>query len=213
MIPLGAPRDILILAPHTDDGEFGAGGSIHRWVSEGHRVHYVAFSDCEDSLPPGVPSGTLREEVREATQVLGIDASQLTILGFTVRRFDTQRQDILQAMVELQRDLDPDLVLMPAEVDLHQDHHVIAKEGLRAFKRTSILAYEVPWNNVSFTTSGFVTLEEDSVETKIEAVKCYRSQAHRTYASEEYLRSHLRFRGTQIGRQYAEAFDVIRWVL
>ncbi len=26
---------ILILAPHTDDGEFGCGGSINRWAGEG----------------------------------------------------------------------------------------------------------------------------------------------------------------------------------
>ena len=41
---------ILILAPHTDDGEFGCGGSIARFVAEGHGVHYVAFSSAEKSI-------------------------------------------------------------------------------------------------------------------------------------------------------------------
>src|SRR5699024_12177975 len=34
---------ILVLAPHTDDGELGCGGSIARFIREGHEVHYVAF--------------------------------------------------------------------------------------------------------------------------------------------------------------------------
>ena len=38
---------ILVLAPHTDDGEFGCGGSIARFASEGNEVHYVAFSAAE----------------------------------------------------------------------------------------------------------------------------------------------------------------------
>ena len=31
-------RRVLVLAPHTDDGEFGAGGTIARWLSEGDEV-------------------------------------------------------------------------------------------------------------------------------------------------------------------------------
>ena len=40
-------------------------------------------------------------------------------------------------------EIKPDLVLMPSRNDLHQDHFTIATEGLRAFKFTSILAYEI----------------------------------------------------------------------
>ena len=36
-------KTYLILAPHTDDGEFWAGGSIARWIEEGNNVYYVAF--------------------------------------------------------------------------------------------------------------------------------------------------------------------------
>ena len=42
---------------------------------------------------------------------------------------------------------------------------------------------------------------------------CYRSQAHRPYATEEFVRGLARTRGTQIGVKYAEAFQVFRWIL
>ena len=206
-------QTILVLAPHTDDGELGAGGSIARWVSEGHDIHYVAFSACQTAIPDGWPEDVLRGAVAAATQVLGLKPEQLQVLDFDVRLFARDRHDILQAMVDLNRDLSPDLVLMPAVDDLHQDHHVIAQEGLRAFKRTSILAYEIAWNNISFETSCFVRLDEAHVQAKVDALACYQSQSARPYANPEFLRSQVRYHGVQAGVTYAETFDVVRWIL
>jgi LmbE family N-acetylglucosaminyl deacetylase len=206
-------QTILLLAPHTDDGELGAGGSIARWAKEGHDIHYVAFSACETVVPDGWSKDVLRREVEAATNVLGIARDRLRVLDFEVRLFTANRQEILQTMVDLNRELSPDLVLMPSLDDLHQDHSVIAQEGLRAFKRTSILAYEIPWNNVSFETSCFVTLDEGHVQTKLEALRCYGSQSDRPYADPDFLRSQMRYHGVQAGTTFAETFEVKRWIL
>ena len=39
---------VLVLAPHTDDGEFGCGGTISRFVQEGKEIFYAAFSTAEE---------------------------------------------------------------------------------------------------------------------------------------------------------------------
>ena len=57
----------LVLAPHTDDGEFGCGGTMARLVEGGCEVRYVAFSIATRSLPEGFPPDTLAREMREAT--------------------------------------------------------------------------------------------------------------------------------------------------
>lgn len=204
---------VLVLAPHTDDGEFGAGGAIARMVEMGCDVHYVAFSDCVDSLPEGWPADTLVKELRAATTLLGLPAANVQALSFPVRRFSHVRQEILETLVRLQKDLDPDLVLLPSENDLHQDHHVIAKEGLRAFKRTTVLAYEIPWNNLQFQNELFVHLQERHVATKVSALACYQSQAQRHYANEEFVRAQAMMRGCQAGVRYAEVFEVIRAIV
>ena len=69
---IGAWERVLVLAPHTDDGEFGAGGTMARLVESGADVRYVAFSIATRSLPEGFAPGTLGGEVREATSELGI---------------------------------------------------------------------------------------------------------------------------------------------
>lgn len=46
-------NNILILAPHTDDGELGLGGTIRYLVELGKKVTYVAFSTAEQSVPEG----------------------------------------------------------------------------------------------------------------------------------------------------------------
>ena len=201
---------ILILAPHTDDGEFGCGASIAKYISEGHDVHYVAFSAAEKSVPSGSPIGVLRQEVVEATAVLGIPKTNLTVLHFGVRKFPAHRQEVLDVMVRLNSQLEPDMVYLPSTDDTHQDHDTVSAEGFRAFKRTSIFGYELPWNNLTFTTGAFVIVEEEFVEKKIQALACYKSQADRSYANPEFVRALARVRGVQIGTRYAEAFEAIR---
>ena len=204
---------ILVLAPHTDDGEFGCGGTIAKLIDSGADLAYAAFSLAEESVPPPFPKDILEKEVKAATAVLGIKSDNLLLYRYQVRHFATHRQSILEDLVQLNLKLKPDLVFMPSPHDLHQDHSTISNEGVRAFKKTSILAYEMPWNNINFSTQSFIRLSESDVEKKVKALECYKSQKSKDYASEEFIRSLARTRGTQIGSNYAEAFEVIRWIL
>lgn len=204
---------VLVLAPHTDDGELGCGGTIAKLVESGDDVYYVALSAAEKSVPPGMPKDILRREVKQATRVLGIPPENLLIFDYEVRDFPLHRQAILEDLIRLQHEIQPHLVLLPAFHDIHQDHMTVASEGLRAFKTTTILGYELPWNNMTFNTTAFVFLEERHISRKVDAMACYISQRGRRYAKGDFIRSLARARGIQIGAEYAEAFEVIRWVL
>ena len=132
---------VLVIAPHTDDGEFGCGGSITKFIEAGTEIYYAAFSLAEESVPPQFPKNILETEVKAATTELGIKSDHLLLFKYQVRHFAEHRQSILEDLVKLNYDLQPDLVFMPSLHDLHQDHSTVAIEGLRAFKKTSILAY------------------------------------------------------------------------
>lgn len=193
-----------MLAPHTDDGEFGCGGTIARFVEQGTFVRYVAFSTA--NLP-----ATLGAEVKQATTALGVE--QLDLHDFPVRRFHEHRQEILEVLVGIWEEWRPDFVLQPSSSDIHQDHQVVAEEGLRAFKRTTVLGYELPWNNYRFDYQAFVTLDRRHVDTKARALACYESQRDRPYADPGYLEAQTRVHGVQAGCEWAEAFEVYRVVV
>ena len=205
-------KTILVLAPHTDDGELGCGASIAKFAKN-NKVYYVAFSSCQRSLQKSEDSNTLIKEVKNATKILGVKKQNLILYNYQVRDFPDNRQSILEDMIVLRNNLKPDLVFVPSPTDIHQDHKTISEEGLRAFKNSSILGYEMPWNNVTFNTRSFIVINEKEVSIKVKALMEYKSQLKRKYLTEEFVRSIASIRGLQIGEKYAEAFEVIRWIL
>ena len=210
---IGRWERVLVLAPHTDDGEFGCGGTMTRLVEGGAEVRYVAFSIATKSLPPGFPPDTLAREVKEATAELGIPESQLTVHDFDVRTFPERRQEILELLIALWEEWRPDAVMQPSLHDIHQDHQVIAAEGLRAFKRTTILGYEIPWNNFDFAYQAYFALEQSHIERKVASLAKYASQQHRRYADSEYIWNLARTHGMNVNREFAEVFQVYRVVV
>jgi len=206
-------KNVLILAPHTDDGELGCGGTISKLTENNNNVYYAAFSACRQSVLKDFPEDILITEVKAATKILGIKPENLLLYDFEVRTFNYRRQEILDTMIRLKNDINPDIVFIPSVNDLHQDHSTIANEAIRAFKHCTILSYEVPWNNVSFYTGCFIRLDEKHLEKKIQAVYEYKSQAHRGYVNGDFIRSLATVRGVQVGVKYAETFDVVRLIL
>jgi N-acetylglucosamine malate deacetylase 1 len=204
---------ILLLSPHTDDGELGCGATVAKLIRQGKRVYYVAFSACEQSVLPQFPKDILISEVKNATSSLGIPPNDLELHRFEVRTFNYRRQEILDVLIQLRDKIKPDTVLIPSLNDIHQDHKTIAEEALRAFKFINVFSYELPWNNLNFNTCAFEIVEEQDVLKKIDALSKYESQAHRPYANEEFLRSQLRMRGVQVAQRYAEVFEAVRLVM
>jgi N-acetylglucosamine malate deacetylase 1 len=199
---------VLILAPHTDDGELGCGATIAKYSQKGTAVTYIAFSDCAQSLPPGVNKGSLIQECRNATSLLGIN--DVRFFNFEVRKFPALRQDILEVMVKINQELNPETIFFPAKNDIHQDHHTIYEEALRAFKNSNLFGYELPWNNTCFSPNYFELVSEENLAKKINALKEYATQSHRNYMNENFIRSLAVVRGVQCNEPLAEAFEVYK---
>jgi LmbE family N-acetylglucosaminyl deacetylase len=201
---------VLVLAPHTDDAELGCGGTIAKLLDQGNEVHCAAFSACQQSVRPEFPPDILIREVREASSLLGIPEQNLHLFDYEVRTFNFRRQDILDTILTLKKKIDPQVVFIPSVNDVHQDHYTIAQEGLRAFKLCILFSYELPWNNLTFQSTSFSILSEAHLERKIAAIKAYKSQSHRAYMTDEFIRGWAHMRGVQIQERYAECFEMVR---
>jgi LmbE family N-acetylglucosaminyl deacetylase len=205
-------RRVLVLAPHTDDAELGCGGTIARLLADGADVFVAAFSTAEESLPPGAKPHRLRDEFLAAMQTLGIPHDNALVFEYPVRRLSYYRQELLEELVKLRKQIDPNMVFLPSASDLHQDHQVLNAEGLRCFKDMTVWGYELPWNNIGFPAQAFVTLEPCDLQAKWEALQAYKSQFElgRPYFSQEFIEGLARVRGVQVKSPYAEAFEVMR---
>ncbi|MGB6082520.1 MAG: PIG-L deacetylase family protein [Xanthobacteraceae bacterium] len=204
-------KRVLVLAPHTDDGELGAGGTIARLYRSGARIMYVAFTGSEESVPSAFDKSVLRTEVLHATAQLGISSDDVKVGFHQVRRLSQVRQEILDELIAIRREFNPDLVFCPSSGDVHQDHAAIHAEALRAFKAVTLLGYELPWNSVGFDGRLFVGLEPADIQAKVRAIQEYKSQAGRPYMSGQFVQSQAISKGVQSGNKYAESFEVLRW--
>lgn len=206
-------KRVLVLAPHTDDGELGCGGTMARFLEEGCEVYYAAFSTCEQSVPTGMEKNILKKELCNAMQTLGIEKENIKVYNYPVRNFLNYRQEILDELISLGESIKPDMVLAPSIHDVHQDHRVVAEEAMRAFKKVTLVAYEVPWNNFTFNNQMYVVLEDRHVEKKVSAIACYESQKGRMYTEEEFTKGQAKVHGVQVGKKYAEVFEAVRWIV
>ena len=206
------PKRVLVLSPHTDDAELGCGGTMARWGDEGSEIFTAAFSTAETSLPPGSKQYRLKDECHRALDELRVPRENRFIYDYPVRELGYHRQEVLEQMVVLAREVQPEVVLVPSGSDLHQDHAVVHQESLRAFRHLTMMGYELPWNHITFTTQAFVVLDEGHLRTKWAALTKYESQVEiaRPYFRYEFIESMARVRGVQVKTQFAEAYELIR---
>lgn len=210
---LFAAKRVLVLGAHPDE-ELGCGGTISKLVKRGIKVYHYYFSTCVESLQDlGLPEDMLIEECNACRRILGIDPAKCGHFDFPVRRFPEHRQAILDTMLMLKKQINPALVMVPNGHDIHQDHNVIYKEALRAFKHASLLGFEMPWNTLTMDHDCLVEIDKDDLDRKISAVACYKSQAGRNYANIEFFQSLAKVRGVQGNMPYAECYEVVRLYL
>ena len=207
----GTPR-VLVLSPHTDDAELGCGGTIARLLASGAEVSVAAFSLAKESLPPHSDPNRLHGEFLSAMRTLGVDAQRTFVYDYPVRRFSDHRQELLDELVKLRRDLQPEVVFVTASTDVHQDHQVMHGEAVRTFKDITLWDYELPWNSITFSAEAFVILTQQHIDLKWAALRAYESQIElqRPYFSKEFIQGLARVRGAQVRTEYAEAFEVVR---
>lgn len=201
----------LVLCPHMDDGELWCGGTMIRLIEENCDLHYVSFSSPKDER--GNTDKYAIDEVNAATKMIGINDNNIIHYDNEARMFHTKRQKILDEMVLLNNLIRPDVVFAPSIRDIHQDHVVIAEEALRAFRQSTILAYDTIRNSLSFSEALFVSLSERQMNKKAMAIAQYKSQHFRQYFTSDFIMSLARVRGTQIDVPFAEAFEVIKWII
>jgi LmbE family N-acetylglucosaminyl deacetylase len=198
---------ILAVGAHPDDIEMGCGGFIAKSISENIEVYTAILSRCKDEVEGNDPDKRAKEYIN-SVETLGV--TKYYIFDFPNRALPASELQMLDTLAELQVELEPDMVLIPYLEDPHQDHNAVAHAGVRTFRKNeTILQFEIlRHGSHTFTPTLFVDITE-FLDTKLDALKCYKSQfERRPYFDLESFKSLARTRGAQSGYEYAEGFVV-----
>lgn len=224
MFDLGDSKRVLVVAPHPDDETLGAGGTIAKLSAEGREVSVLVVSG---HLPPLYPMSTYETTVAEARRAFGIlGVKDSRFLQIPATLVGNEPIHVLNEKIgSAIRDFAPQ-ILFCNYPDRHVDHRVIFDSvmvaarpvgpgrGIRmlaAYETLSETHWNAPHIEPNFTPN-WVTDISDFVGTKLKALACYESQIKPfpEPRSVEAVEALAKFRGTQAGFGFGEAFQIIR---
>ena len=200
-------KKVCFIGAHPDDIELGCGALIAR-IAGKTEVRCVTFSNNQKN--PALQN--LVGEHYASMRTLGVPEDHVDLLDFETRRFQEHRQDILEAMIRILRQDDPDIVFVHTKSDVHQDHGVLTQEALRAFRGRTVLGFDVIRSSYGFFPDFLVGVDEEDVRKKMDALACYKTYEGKYYFSPEVTRATLIRNGAICERPYAEGFDILRIV-
>ena len=198
-------KRIVFIGAHPDDIEIGCGALIAHIASK-TEIKCITLSDNQKNpLLKNVVS-----EHYQSMSILGIKKENVIVGQFETRRFPQARQEILEYMIKFNQDFHPDMVFVHTKADIHQDHATVTSEGLRAFRGTTVLGFDVIRSSYGFFPNFLVEVNEEDVNKKIAALGEYHTYDSKYYFDPDVTRATLIRHGALAERKYAEGFDILR---
>ena len=215
MFNTGKKLTILAIGAHGDDIELACGGTLAKAVNNKHEVIMVLVTGHASNDHNNMKiraQGAAQQEAKAAAKILGV--SKLHILGYQ----DTcvpYSAELISKLDDIITNCKPDIIFTHFVFDTHQDHIRTAHSTIAAARRqNTILLYE-PINPsgqgyVPFRPQVYMDISQ-TIDTKINSLKAHKSQYEKyTETWIEAVVARAKFRGFEMGVDYAECFEVVR---
>ena len=196
----------MIISPHVDDDVLGCGGIMDENT-------FVLYCGVDDFHIIG-----RNDRLKEADDVKDLLGHSYTLLENKVNSYVLQ--DLIASFQEHINSHKPDVVYIP-HPSYNQDHRAVYEAALVALRPHDInyfvkkvIVYEQPhvflWdhNYGEFKPNYFVPID---IDRKINAYKLMKSQV-REFRGVKKVKALALLRGGQSDCEYAEAFQILRWV-
>ena len=207
---------ILAIGAHLDDIEIACGGTLAKAVQAGHCVKVLVMSRSGYTNKEGQIQRSDMVAVQEgmdALHTLGIE--DIEILDFETKDIPF-RSDVVNAIDIRMATFCPDVIFTHHPFDTHQAHEGVAKSTIAAARRMNTVFFYEPItpsgrSYVPFKPSLYVDIET-TLDKKIASLKCHKCEYNKFGAEDwiEGVRSRCGFRGYEIGKKFAEAFEILR---
>lgn len=226
-------RALAIIA-HPDDAEFGAAGTVARWVELGTEVRYVVVTDgASGSADPTMTRdrlvGIRQAEQRAAAKELGV--TDVTFLGHPDGYLEPTIAVRRQVAAEIRRHRPEAIITLNPEIRWsswgyvnHPDHRATGDLVLhcinpaastRLWDETLLDEGLEPWDVAELWLTGFgdgtdLVDVTGTFDRKLDALRRHASQLS-GWDPEERMRTMAAARGAEVGVALAEAFTVLRF--
>ena len=207
---------ILAIGAHLDDIEIACGGTLAKAIEAGHEVKVLIMSKSGYTNKEGSVQRSDEIAVKEglnALHTLGIQ--NIEILDFPTKDIPFQ-SDVVTAIDLRMAAYDPDVIFTHHPFDTHQAHEGVSKASIAAARRKNTVFFYEPItpsgrSYVSFKPTLYVDISK-TLDKKIASLKCHTSEYNKFGAEDwiEGVRCRCGFRGYEIGKKYAEAFEILR---
>ena len=226
---------LLIIAPHADD-EIGCSGLINKIKKSGGKVfiQVLVMGGFNKIGSRKIKKEDWKKEFLQASNFLKVDDYEITFFDDEkMLRLDTIPLADIINILELKSKISiskikPTIVAIPTIFSYHQDHISTFKASISAlrvrpqsnnFVQNIVLSYEAPeyssWSHYSefgvFSPNFYVKLNKNDIDKKIKALKFYKSQLRKNHRDRNSILRLSKYRGAEIGTEYAEAFHVHRF--
>lgn len=207
---------ILAIGAHLDDIEIACGGTLAKAVESGHTVKVLIMSKSGYTNKEGKVQRSNEVAVDEgikALHTLGVE--DIEILDFPTKDIPFC-SDVVNAIDICMASFNPDVIFTHHPFDTHQAHEGVAKATIAAARRKNTLFFYEPItpsgrSYVPFKPSLYVDIES-TLDKKIASLKCHTSEYNKFGAEDwiEGVRCRCGFRGYEIGKKFAEAYEILR---
>ena len=218
---------ILVIAPHADDETLGCGGTLLKFIADGVKVDWLICSNFYRYGKKPENIAKRDEEIQNVFQAFGFN--KLHKLNYDAANIHfSDLKDIVAAMSQILNKVKPTQVFLPNRSDVHTDHQLIFKAAYSSTKNFNfqfirrILMYETPSQTEfapalgenAFTPNVFIDVTKH-FQKKLEIMKIYESELMETFYPRDLstIKALGRFRGSSIGKQYAEAFMLLKEIV
>ena len=212
----GSFMKILAIGAHLDDIEIACGGTLAKAVEAGHTVHVLIMSKSGYTNKEGKVQRSDDVAVREgiqALQTLGI--RDIDILDFPTKDIPFC-SEVVNAIDVRMSAFNPDVIFTHHPFDTHQAHEGVSKATIAAARRKNTVFFYEPItpsgrSYVAFKPQLYVDIAS-TLDKKIASLKCHESEYNKFGAEDwiEGVRCRCGFRGYEIGKKFAEAFEILR---
>ena len=199
----------LIIAPHVDDDVLGCGGILDDTC-------HVIYCGLDETGIDNRPS--MDERLDEIHSVQNITNHSFDILDNLVNRYN--EYELIGQIEKIINKNKPDEVYV-CHPSYNQDHRTVYNATMVSLRPhdknhfvSGVFVYEQPhmlfWDNggVDFKPNYFIPID---IDKKVKVYTTMKSQV-RSFRSPEHLRAIGKLRGGQSNCDYAESFQIVRWV-